>query len=212
MNDGHALWQFAREVAVGDIVFAKRGMHTIVGRGIVESDYIYDKNRHEYQHIHKVHWTQKGEWEHPGQAAVKALTDITPYTEYVEKLEGLVLGESDVPETENEPEIYYPDYSVADFLGEVFISAQRYATLKGLLLRKKNVILQGAPGVGKTFAAQRLAFSIMGKKDTSRVQIVQFHQSYSYEDFIMGYRPNESGGFIRAEGPFYKFCKTARGG
>lgn len=208
-NDGHALWQFSNEVAVGDIVFAKRGMGTIVGRGVVESDYIYDESRSEFKHIHKVNWTQEGEWEHPGQAAMKTLTDITQYTEYVEKLEALLLDESDLTETDDEPEIQYPDYSEADFLNEVYIGAERYATLKGLLLRKKNVILQGAPGVGKTFAAQRLAFSIMGEKDTSRVKIVQFHQSYSYEDFVMGYRPNESGGFTRAEGPFYKFCKTA---
>lgn len=113
------------------------------------------------------------------------------------------------PETDDDLEIQSPSYSKDDFLKEVYISEERYSTLKGLLLRKKNVILQGAPGVGKTFAARRLAFSIMGKKDTSRIKIVQFHQSYSYEDFVMGYRPTESGGFIRTEGPFYKFCKTA---
>ena len=208
-NDGLALWQFVHELATGDIVFAKRGMSVIVGRGVVESDYVFDKARSEYKHIHKVKWTQKGEWEHPGQAVLKTLTDITRYTEYVSQLETLVLGESETPGTD-EPEITYPDYTENDFLGEVFISAERYAKLKGLLLRKKNVILQGAPGVGKTFAAQRLAFSIMGSKDTSRVKVVQFHQSYSYEDFVMGYRPDGSG-FRLAEGPFYKFCKTAEG-
>jgi len=140
---------------------------------------------------------------------MKTLTDITPFTEYVEKLESLVLDEFDLPGNDNEQEIQYPDYSESDFLSEVYISPERYTTLTRLLKRKKNVILQGAPGVGKTFAAQRLAFSIMGEKDTSRVKIVQFHQSYSYEDFMMGYRPNENGGFTRAEGPFYKFCKIA---
>ncbi len=99
-------------------------------------------------------------------------------------------------------------YSEADFLNEVYMSPEQYATLRGLLLRKKNIILQGAPGVGKTFVAQRLAFSIMRQKDTGRVQVIQFHQSYSYEDFIMGYRPNGSG-FILVEGPFYRFCKKA---
>lgn len=210
-NDGHALWQFVHEMSVGDIIFAKRGMGTIVGRGLVESDYVYDKDRNEFKHIRKVNWAYKGEWEHPGQAAMKTLTDITPYTEYVEKLEALVLAETDLLETDDEPEVKYPDYSESDFLSEVYISSERYTTLRGLLIRKKNVILQGAPGVGKTFAAQRLAFSIMGEKDTSRVKIVQFHQSYSYEDFVMGYRPNENGGFTRVEGPFYKFCKIAEG-
>ena len=208
-NDGHALWQFFHEVAAGDIIFVKRGMSVIVGRGVVESEYVFDDSRSEFKHTHKVNWTQKGEWEHPGQAVLKTLTDITPYTEYVEKLETLVLGESTLPGYD-EPEVQYPDYTEADFMNEVYINAAQYTILKGLLLRKKNIILQGAPGVGKTFAAQRLAFSIMGVKDTSRVKVVQFHQSYSYEDFMMGYRP-DGGGFRLAEGPFYKFCKAAEG-
>lgn len=210
MNDGLAVWQFAHELAVGDVVLAKRGLSTVIGRGVVQSDYVYHGSRSEYKHIRRVNWTQRGEWEHPGQAAAKTLTDITPYTEYVANLEALIMGDADTPESDDEPDINYPDYSEADFLDEVYISAERYATLKGLLLRKKNVILQGAPGVGKTFAAQRLAFSLMGEKDTSRVKMVQFHQSYSYEDFVMGYRP-DGAGFRLAEGPFYRFCKIAEG-
>jgi 5-methylcytosine-specific restriction enzyme B len=92
----------------------------------------------------------------------------------------------------------------------VYLSEDRYDRLCSLLGRKKNIILAGPPGVGKTFAAKRLAYSIIGTKDTSRVQMVQFHQSYSYEDFMMGYRPTEAGGFTLAEGPFYRFCEEAR--
>lgn len=99
-------------------------------------------------------------------------------------------------------------YSKADFLNDVFISDKEYETMKGLLKRKKNLIIQGAPGVGKTFAAKRLAYSIMGEKDESRVKMVQFHQSYSYEDFVMGYRPSENG-FKLKYGPFYEFCMKA---
>lgn len=210
-NDDRVLWQFVHDISVGDIVYAKRGMGKIIGRGVVESGYIFDNSRRKHKSIHKVNWTHKGEWgelEYPGKAAVKALTNISPYTGYIEKLETLILGESGPLVIDVEPEFQYPDYTAADFLNDVYISAADYKTLKGLLLRKKNVILQGPPGVGKTFAAQRLAYSIMGEIDTSRVKIIQFHQSYGYEDFIMGYRP-DGGGFRLAEGPFYKFCKAA---
>lgn len=210
MNDGLAIWQFTHEMDIGDVVFVKRGMTAIIGRGIVVSDYVFDEGRSEYKHIRKVNWSQKGEWEHPGQAVMKTLTDITQYTEYVEDLEELLRSGDEITEIDDALEITYPDYSTDDFLNEVYISPEKYEKLKGLLLRKKNIILQGAPGVGKTFAAQRLAFSIMGVKDTSRVKLVQFHQSYSYEDFVMGYRPDGKG-FKLAEGPFYKFCKTAEG-
>ena len=104
---------------------------------------------------------------------------------------------------------YVFDYNQRHFLNEVFMTDEEYNKLAGLLRNKKNVILQGAPGVGKTFTAKRLAYSIMGEKDPSRVAFVQFHQSYSYEDFIMGYRPAENGNFKLISGVFYEFCKTA---
>lgn len=99
-------------------------------------------------------------------------------------------------------------YSKEDFLAEVYMTEERYDTLAHLLKSKKNVILQGAPGVGKTFAAKRLAYSIMGEKDESRVEFVQFHQNYSYEDFIMGYKP-EGDSFELKYGVFYQFCQRA---
>lgn len=80
-------------------------------------------------------------------------------------------------------------YTKEDFLSQVYMDEARYDSLIGLLNHKKNIILQGAPGVGKTFAAKRLAYSIIGKKDESKIEFVQFHQNYSYEDFIMGYKP-----------------------
>lgn len=97
----------------------------------------------------------------------------------------------------------------AAFLSEVFLSPADYDLLTALIRRKKNVILQGAPGVGKTFASKRLAWAMMGEKDESRVGFVQFHQSYSYEDFIMGYKPTAEGGFELGRGLFHNFCQKA---
>ena len=102
------------------------------------------------------------------------------------------------------------EYTKKDFLNEVFLSEDKYDNLCALLLDKQNIILQGSPGVGKTFSAKRLAYSILGEKDDSKVQLVQFHQNYTYEDFVMGYKPKEDGGFYLRPGVFYNFCKRAQ--
>ena len=99
-------------------------------------------------------------------------------------------------------------YTKSDFLDEVYMTEKRYENLVAVLRNKKNIILQGAPGVGKTFAARRLAWSMMGEKDDSRIEFVQFHQNYSYEDFMMGYKPVEDG-FELKYGIFYRFCQRA---
>ena len=99
-------------------------------------------------------------------------------------------------------------YTKSDFLDEVYMSEKRYENLVAVLRNKKNIILQGAPGVGKTFAARRLAWSMMEEKDDSRIEFVQFHQNYSYEDFVMGYKPVEDS-FELKYGIFYRFCQKA---
>lgn len=206
-NAAHATWQFANEMKIGDIVFVKKGMHQIIGRGVVMSDYEYDNTRDdEYKNIRQVDWTHNGEWPHPGQAVMKTLTDITSYTDYVEKLNSLF--EDETEEDAEDVEKTYPPYTKEDFLSEVFMPEEEYDKLSGILRIKKNIILQGAPGVGKTFVAKRIAFSMMGVKDVERVMMVQFHQSYSYEDFIMGFRPSTDG-FKLKRGAFYNFCKKA---
>lgn len=206
-NAAHATWQFANEMKIGDIVFVKKGMHQIIGRGVVMSDYEYDNTRDdEYKNIRQVDWTHIGEWPHPGQAVMKTLTDITSYTDYVEKLNSLF--EDETEEDAEDVEKTYPPYTKEDFLSEVFMPEEEYDKLSGILRIKKNIILQGAPGVGKTFVAKRIAFSMMGVKDVERVMMVQFHQSYSYEDFIMGFRPSTDG-FELKRGAFYNFCKKA---
>ena len=106
------------------------------------------------------------------------------------------------------PEASIDAYTKSDFLDEVYMTEKRYENLVAVLRNKKNIILQGAPGVGKTFAARRLAWSMMGEKDDNRIEFVQFHQNYSYEDFMMGYKPVEDG-FELKYGIFYRFCQKA---
>ncbi len=208
-NSAYATWQFSHEIRPGDIVFVKRGrLGDILGRGIVKSGYEYDSARSEYNNIIPVEWTHKGEWKvEDEQFPMKTLTDITRYNEVVEKIRALF--EEDDMEEDERPVVKYPPYTAENFLQDVYISRESYNSIKAQLMKKKNIILQGAPGVGKTFVAKRLAYSLMGVEDKERVMMVQFHQSYSYEDFIMGLRPTENGGYQLRKGPFYKFCQKA---
>ena len=203
-NNVHACWQFVHDMQIGDVIFVKKGWNGILGRGIVESEYIYDTSK-PYHKIRKVRWTHNGYWETEDKLPMKTLTDITIYQEFVDNIKNLFVDEDGEEET---PEYEYPEYNETKFLEEVYIDENDYNTLVNLLKNKKNLIVEGAPGVGKTFMAKRLAYSMMGEKNTERVMMVQFHQSYSYEDFVMGYRPSKEG-FDLKHGSFYEFCKKA---
>jgi 5-methylcytosine-specific restriction protein B len=100
-------------------------------------------------------------------------------------------------------------FTKADALAGLFISPGELDSILSRLKRKKAIILQGPPGVGKTFIARRLAFALMGKRDEHRIAMVQFHPSYGYEDFVQGFRPTRTG-LERRDGVFYQFARLAR--
>ena len=100
-------------------------------------------------------------------------------------------------------------YKFTDDSDKPFISEADFLQTVALLKRKKNIILQGPPGVGKTFIARKLAYEIMQEVKDANIEMVQFHQSYSYEDFIQGLRPTQKGGFDLKDGIFYSFCQRA---
>ena len=341
MNASLATWEFTNEMQVGDIVFVKKGRSVILGRGVVEGEYVYDEQRGEYCNTRKVKWTHVGEWITQEFHALKTLTEIGRYSDYVkrpnmivndqvpteeqcsywwlcanpsvwsmtdwpvgeeqdytlyndngnkrrifhnfidakagdrvicyeanptkqvtalaivsrendgkniwfEKVESLmtpipfatIKENSDLEKMEflvnpngsffkltkeeygvimdliresnlgANHQSTYDTYTREEFLDEVFMSAKNLTDLENLLKNKKNIILQGAPGVGKTFCARRLAYELMGEKDESRVSLIQFHQNYSYEDFILGYKP-VGADFELQRGIFYKFCISA---
>jgi 5-methylcytosine-specific restriction protein B len=110
----------------------------------------------------------------------------------------------------NEKVKQLPSYTIENAIKEIFLAEDKIEEMVDLLTYKKNIILQGPPGTGKTFIAKRLAYLSMGIKDPMNIETIQFHQSYSYEDFIQGFRPSADGKFYLQNGVFFNFCQKAR--
>ena len=354
--DRMACWEFAFVIRPGDIVIAKQGRKSYLGWGIVRSDYRFEPQRPDFQHIRDVEWMKIGEWAADFPLVTKTLTDISKYPEYAQRLKILLDIEIDdfeeTPPNFEEKQFWWlnanpkiwgidqtkigqtqtytshndkgnkrqkykyftqvkpgdivvgyettpvkkikalfeitealhahptegevisfrktldlrqpidydllqnlPDlqnceplrnnqgslfwlreeeydvirdiidtahaeaeaveksaqsYSRADALRDLFLSEEMFDKILRVLRQKKNIVLQGAPGVGKTFVAKRIAKAMLGKDDERKICMVQFHQSYSYEDFVMGIRPNSAGGFMRRKGVFFEFCERAQ--
>lgn len=203
MNTIRALWDFSKEINIGDIIISKKGRSKYLGYGVVTSDYIFDDKTVEYKHKREVKWIKKGEWEVDGKLPVKTLTNITQYSDYVETLKsklGIVAKEENKSNTE---------FDVDKILENVFITNNDFQNIVDILSTKKNIILQGSAGVGKTFIAKKIAQALQEDYSEERIEIIQFHQSYSYEDFIQGYRPNKDS-FELKNGIFYDVCERAK--
>jgi MoxR-like ATPase len=215
MNLTLSLYEFAHVMKPGDYIIAKKGLKSYIGVGIVESEYQFEAGKSSFPHVRKVEWVHDGSWQDKDQIVLKALTDITKYPDYVRKLKALIgFGDTDI-EDETEittsilPTSPRDPYTLASATSGNFLDPDWLSESLELWLMKKNLILQGPPGTGKTFVAKRLAWLLMGEKDESRLHLVQFHPSYSYEDFIEGYRPDGKGGFALRSGHFLSFCRRA---
>ena len=343
-NDALALWNIAKVIKPGDVVFAKRGLHEYVGYGVVKSSYTYNASDEQYPHQIEVDWKKQGSWTAEYQIVKKTLTEITSYKEYVEQLIDLIIKEVPIDKSTGSKEISHywlnanpkiwkiadfeigqhqsytafnvngnkrrmfdcfesiqpgdlivgyesspsmkvtaifectaalhedenevqriefkiqrflnrpiawesllqveafkdadvvknnqgslyrltklqfeaimsleydtdlPKYTIENLKSDSFIANEKLEKMVSYLKNKKNIILQGPPGTGKTFVAKKLAYALMGEKDDSRIEMVQFHQSVSYEDFIQGYRPTDTGSFKLKNGNFYKLCARA---
>jgi len=105
-----------------------------------------------------------------------------------------------------------PSYGLQDAIQEgIFLPEGELKEILDRLRSKKALILQGPPGVGKTFIARKLAHALIGQVAPEQVTMVQFHQSYSYDDFVRGYRPalDQPGKFSLQNGVFFEFCQLA---
>ena len=206
-NDSLALWEFVHEMNIGDIVYAKGGANHIYARGVVKSGYYHDPERDEYHNCRKVEWQDTNEVDLPDSSRVpiKALTNVDGHHKFLEFIESFY-EESIV---EPDPEENYETYTLSDAMEDLFMEEEQVKTIIRQLKRKKNVILEGPPGVGKTFVAKRLAFLLQGSTKESTIESIQFHQAYAYEDFIQGMRPKKDGGFQIQNGIFHRLTRKA---
>lgn len=220
-NNMLACWQFCHEIRPGDYVVVKIGRRKILGIGQVTGDYTFDTARTVHNNIRPVNWLLEGWMEDKAGPGVptKTLTSITSYhtflkpilAELAEAKQLKKIGQPQPLPPVEKPVVPPPPlpYTLAEAEQDLFLSTAQIQHLRAALKRKKNLIVQGPPGVGKTYVARRLAWLQMGVQDNRRVQLVQFHQSYSYEDFIRGWRPTASAGFELADGVFVDFVQRA---
>ncbi len=204
-NQTLACYEFANHIKEGDIVYIKKGGSLILAAGIIKSDYIFDENRAHHCHIRKVEWHKVKDFntqdELGHRIALKTLTDFTRYPNTVKKLEEFYFN-NNIEEIKQASNL-----TVDQILSDTFFSKEEFVNLNNVLLNKKNIIIQGAPGVGKTFIGKKLAKFIT--QNDNNIESLVLHENYSYEEFIMGIRPDENGNFKIADGVFYKFCKKA---
>ena len=171
------------KINIGDIVIAKKGKNTLLGYGKVISDYYFDEERAAYKHCRKVKWLKKGVWDANNNLPTKTLTDVTTYNSDIEGIK-------------------YAQYLLNIMNGNT--QAQEDNLVIKLLKYKPQIILQGPPGTGKTREAKRIAKAVLGLGENDSLEgneqfkLIQFHPSYSYEDFVRGIvaKPNEEGNGI----------------
>ncbi len=208
-NDALANEQFIREIKEGDYVFIKAGTSQLIAFGQVVSPYQYSPENGAQHSFRDVEWIRFGEWDVSDLPIhQKTLTNVTPYEDFLhevlQKIEMIKDFETEYKVNKNEP------YTVEDITSDLFMDLEKVEDAIESLDYKKNIILQGPPGVGKTFVAKRLAYYHMELKSPDNIEMVQFHQSYSYEEFIRGFKPDTEGRFVLQDGLFYKFCRKAQ--
>ncbi|MDE0678954.1 MAG: AAA family ATPase [Gammaproteobacteria bacterium] len=132
-------------------------------------------------------------------------------TESGRRWESLIHWEPEYLEKPPDDNALPPISTLEELARELNLPVDFLQNIETLLEEKKQVIFQGPPGTGKTFVAQKFARHLAGAKD--RCELVQFHPSYSYEDFVRGYRPTlldqGQAGFELKDGPFLRIARQA---
>ena len=211
------LHAIANEINEGDIVLAKYSKSDIVGMGVVTGDYRFDDVSVYGKHCRDISWTHKGLWHCASilkefgqdEFPAKALTNVTK-SKYIPKILEMIEGDS---KQDNNPQTF-------ETMTEIEI-----------LRQKKQIILQGAPGTGKTYRTASIAVGMCNPTFTDfedhkkvmeeyerllndgQIAFCTFHQSMDYEDFIEGLKPEVKGNAVEynvENGIFKTICEKAQ--
>ncbi len=193
-NDALCCYDFVNTMKVNDVVFVKKGTSKLIAYGRIIGDYRYDENLNDYRSIRSVEWINITEKDIKPITG-KTLTNFNKYPETVDLFLKLMSNENN-------------DKREAEELKDTFFSEEFFNNIIATLKVKKNIILQGPPGTGKTFISKKIANKIAGKKEN--IFSIQFHQSYSYEEFVIGYKPNSEGNFAIQKGSLIQICERAQ--
>jgi|TARA_B110000027_G_scaffold132449_1_gene158630 MoxR-like ATPase len=193
-NDALCCYDFVNTMKVNDVVFVKKGTSKLIAYGRIIGDYRYDENLNDYRSIRSVEWINITEKDIKPITG-KTLTNFNKYPETVDLFLKLMSNENN-------------DKREAEELKDTFFSEEFFNNIIATLKVKKNIILQGPPGTGKTFISKKIANKIAGKKEN--IFSIQFHQSYSYEEFVIGYKPNSEGNFAIQKGSLIQICEKAQ--
>lgn len=220
-NDARSCHDFAHSMAPGDIVIAKRGRKNILGWGVITSDYFWDPTRVDHHHIRRVDWRANGDWPVPNDILLpmKTLTNLTANTELVDQLAEVMdvepgewWGSAESVAPEIAAPAVQPAYPLNQCAEETGLDLEELETWLRAIQRKQQAILYGPPGTGKTFVSKKIARHLVSESD-GFVDVVQFHPSYGYEEFIQGIRPVTDAGVVSYEltpGFFRRFVEKAK--
>ena len=209
---------FLKSIHKGDTIIAVEGQK-VIGIGRVLGDYYFENALPvDAFHRRKVDWLSVEQWRLPDAEGLQTTVWAVKKEVNMLAVEQVIVQHPIDVTLQTKPELQNPcveimsPYKIEHMINEgVFLEIADIEKIIHRLDSKKNLILQGAPGVGKTFVAKKLAYVLMGEQADNRIVTVQFHPSYSYEDFVRGYRPtDEAGKFELIDGSFWSFCDKAR--
>jgi hypothetical protein len=203
------VWRFLN-IQEGDRIVANRGTAEVLGIGTVVGEYFFVAGG-THSHRLPVRWDDQRARQVSEYGWRRTLIEITgeKFNRILGANVDVVTEDVSTPgETSVEARRSNEPYDLDAALKELFIGRSQFEAILRTFRQKQNLIVQGPPGVGKTYFARRLAYCLLGEKDTSRVGMIQFHQAFSYEDFVQGYRPTGSG-FVLRDGVFFDFASKA---